>query len=105
MNVQQWDQLPHGPDVGRKIKRINLFLTVKILLHTLSKEESRLRMIAQKVLKDSYKFHHTYPEETSVAELIETGLKEAVGDELWNKAAMIQWKSSLSVKFSGMKKK
>ena len=56
------------------MNKLNLFVTVRILLQILSKENPRLRMVAQKVLKDSYKLHQRYPEGISLAILIKTGL-------------------------------
>ena len=97
MNGQRYNQLSCSSATGRKINRIELFFTTRILLHILSKENPKLRIIAQKVLRDSYKCHQTYPEETCLASLIETGLREVVG-EYWYKANGIRRQWYLSFK-------
>ena len=85
--------------VNRKMNKINLFITVRILLQILSKENPRMRIVAQKALKDSYKLHQKYPEVTSLASLIEISLREAVGEKYWMKAQAIQRRGcSASVK-------
>ena len=85
--------------INAKMNKLNLFVTVRILLRLLSKENPRLRLQAQKALKDSYKLHQSYPEVTSLSSLIEIGLREAVGESYWNRAKAIQRREcSVSVK-------
>jgi len=99
MHGKQIDQIPCMHTVKRKMNKLNLFVTVRILLHVLSKENQHLRMIAQKVLKDSHKFHQSHPEVTSLAELIETGLRQEIGEKYWKMARAIQRREcSVSVK-------
>lgn len=90
---------PSTSTINAKINKLNLFVTVRILLRLLSKENPRLRLQAQKALKDSHKLHQSYPEVASLASLIEIGLREAVGESYWNKAKAIQRREcSVSVK-------
>ena len=95
----QLNQKPSSSTTERRMNKLNLFVTVRILLQILLKENPRLRMVAQKVLKDSYKLHQRYPEGISLATLIETGLRELVGEKYWIKANAIQRREcSVSVK-------
>ena len=91
MNKNQINHLTYPYAVNKKVKKINLFVTVRILLHILSQENRPLRSVAQKVLKDSYKMHQNYPEIESLASLIENGLLEIGGiEKYWARAKVIK---------------
>ena len=104
INGNQIDSSYTKTNLHRKINKLNLFATVRILLHVLSNENPPLRMVAQKVLKDSYKLHQRYSEVTSLAALIEIGLREVVGEKYWAKAKAIQ-RRKCSVSFKSACKK
>ena len=98
MNKNQRNQLPYTYTVNKKIKKINLFVTVRILLQILSQENRPLRSVAQNVLKDSYKMHQKYPQFLSLSSLIQRGLLEITGIErYWKKSKLIQRQRGYSV--------
>merc|ERR1712232_185407 len=98
MNMNQIDQLSCTYTLDKQFRKINLFLIVRILLHILSKENRRLRYVAQQVLKDSYKIHQKCPESQSLASLIENGLLEIDGiEKYWKKAMLMQRQKGCSV--------
>ena len=84
------NQLSVPITANRRMNKIRLLVTIRILLQILSKENRHLHMIAQKVLKDCHKFHHVYPEVAPLSELIEKGLRKAIDEKYWNKAKAIQ---------------
>ena len=104
MNRPQITQL-QSTNVSRNMNKLNLFVTIRISLHLLLKENPRLRVIAQKAIKDYYKLHQNYKEVLSLATLIEIRIREAVGEKYWKKAKAIQYrKYSVLLKSTSRKK-